>query len=204
MSHERSKVFADTYQRYLKEIREIDFLAKAEVLGVSREGESLLVPLYDVVHRVSADGIESTTGENLTPAVQVMICKYILITPHTLPQISDKLVTYREFKDAAPLVSHFTNNTNKTLESHFSNNLEGLKTRALTLGAKPLESPTYDVSFEFKAFPRIPVILNFNDQDDMFPAACSILYRSSAGLFLDMECLSMTGTLLSGKLLATN
>jgi len=203
MTHGRAKVFSETCERYLEEIRGIDFLSKAGSLGVEKDGESLLVPLYNVLHRVSVDGVESLGEAPLTPAVQVMICKYVLVTPQKLPEISDKFVTYREFKDAAPLVSHFTNNTNKTLESHFSGNLQGLQERGLSVGGKLLESSTYDISLEFKAFPRIPVVLNFNDADDMFPAACSILYRSSAALFLDMECLSMTGTLLSGKLLAT-
>jgi hypothetical protein len=48
----------------------------------------------------------------------------------------------------------------------------------------------------------VPVIVNFNDRDDLFSASCSVLYRSSAAYFLDMECLAMTGTLLAGKLLA--
>ena len=30
---------------------------------------------------------------------------------------------------------------------------------------------------------------------------CSILYRASAEQFLDMECLAMTGTLLSGRMI---
>jgi len=51
--------------------------------------------------------------------------------------------------------------------------------------------------------PRIPVILNFNDSDDLFPATCSILYQESAQHYLDMECLAMTGTLLAGKLLSS-
>jgi len=49
--------------------------------------------------------------------------------------------------------------------------------------------------------PRVPVVLNFNDTDDLFPANCSVLYRASAELFLDMECLAMTGTLLAGRLI---
>jgi hypothetical protein len=44
--------------------------------------------------------------------------------------------------------------------------------------------------------------VNFNDRDNLFSASCSVLYRSSAVHFLDMECLAMTGTLLTGKLIA--
>ena len=47
-------------------------------------------------------------------------------------------------------------------------------------------------------------MLNFNDRDDLFPPACSVLYRKSAESYLDMECLAMTGTLLCGKLLGAD
>lgn len=202
MSVTRSKVFGETYRNYMEQIRQIDFLKKVDALGATREGDTLLIPLYDKMHRLSAEGIVGIDGKELTPAVQVMICKYVLTCPYELPEIQDKLVTYREFKDSGPLVSNFTTNTNKTLESTFSGDVPGLKSRALKVGGKLQASDTYDISFEFNAFPRIPVILNFNDKDDLFPAVCSVLYRASAALFLDMECLAMTGTLLTGKLIA--
>lgn len=201
MSVPRSKVFSETYSRYMAEIGQIDFLGKAEALGVEREGDVLLIPLYDTLYRLSGSGIEGPDGKELTPAVQVMICKYVLTCPSDLPGLSETLMTYREFKDSGPLVSNFTTNTNKTLESTFSGNVTGLKEKAMRIGGVEQPSDTYDLSLTFNAFPRIPVILNFNDKDDLFPAVCSVLYQASAELFLDMECLAMTGTLLTGKLI---
>ena len=202
MKTSRSKVFDETYRQYLKEISQIDFLAKADVLGVETGNGALRIPLYDKVYRFDPDGIASVDGDELTPAVRVMICKYILTCPLELPQMSNALVTYREFKDAGPLISYFTTNTNKTLETTFCGNLALLKRRGEELGGKVLKTDTYDLSLEFHAFPRVPVIVNFNDRDNLFSASCSVLYRSSAVHFLDMECLAMTGTLLTGKLIA--
>ena len=199
MKTERSRIFAETYQGYLAEIRKIDFLARAPILGVVEADGALIIPLYDRCYTFTAQGIAESKA--LTPALQVMICKYILSCPEQLPASEGELVTYREFKDAGPLISYFTTNTNKTLESAFAGNTETLRQRALTIGGKVRSSEVYDLSLEFYAFPRIPVYLNFNDRDDTFAAACSILYRSSAALFLDMECLALTGTLLTGKLL---
>lgn len=203
MTAVRSKVFDETYRRYLQEIGQIDFLAKAEVLGVEIGNGALRIPLYDKIYRFAGSGIISDGGEELTPAVQVMICKYILTSPQELPEMNDTLVTYREFKDAGPLISYFTTNTNKTLETTFCGNIALLKRRGQEIGGQVLDSDTYDLSLEFHAFPRVPVIINFNDRDNLFSAACSVLYRSSAAHFLDMECLAMTGTLLTGKLIAT-
>lgn len=202
MTAKRSKVFDKTYQRYLQEIGQIDFLAKAQVLGVETGNGALRIPLYNKIYRFAGSGIISDDGDELTPAVQVMICKYILTCPLELPEMSSTLVTYREFKDAGPLIAYFTTNTNKTLETTFGGNMALLKRRAQEIGGQVLDSDTYDLSLQFYAFPRVPVIVNFNDRDNLFSATCSVLYRSSAAHFLDMECLAMTGTLLTGKLIA--
>lgn len=201
MKTPQSRVFAETFQGYLKEIQNIDFLSRADVLGVAAENGALVIPLYDKVYTFSREGITPPGGEPLTPAVQVMICKYILSCPAKQPTDMGDLVTYREFKDSGPLTSYFTTNTNKTLESAFAGNVPGLRERALAVGGKVVSSEIYDLALQFHAFPRIPVYLNFNDRDDTFPATCSVLYRSSAALYLDMECLAMTGTLLTGKLI---
>jgi hypothetical protein len=203
VSVERAKVFDETYRGYLQEISQLDFLAKAESLGVKTEKGFLRIPLFNKIYHFGANGIIDKDGEDLTPAVRVMICKYILTCPLQLPPLSETLITYREFKDAGPLISYFTTNTNKTLESTFCGNISGLKERGREIGGKILESDTYDLSLEFHAFPRVPVILNFNDRDDLFSATCSVLYQSAAAHFLDMECLAMTGTLLTGKLIGT-
>jgi hypothetical protein len=76
-----------------------------------------------------------------------------------------------------------------------------LKERSQRIGGEILTSDMYDLSLRFYAFPKIPVVVNFNDSDDLFPAKCSVLYRSTAAHYLDMECLAMTGTLLTGKLI---
>ncbi len=196
-----SPVFAETCHHYIEMIRQTDFLQKADALGVEKEGNALLVPLYDTRYLVSAEGLESEEGGEITPAIQVMVCKYILTySPDSLP-VEDRLVTYREFRDSGPLISYFTSNTNKTLESAFSGNLQLLQKKAEAIGGEVQTSKTYDLSLRFFAFPRIPVIINFNDRDDLFPAQSSILYRSTAVRYLDMECLAMTGTLLTGKLI---
>lgn len=200
---QQSPVFEQTYQHYISEIRQIDFLARADLLGAKVENGALVFSLYDKTYVVSGDGVAGYDGEKVIPAVRVILCKYVLTCPAELPEMTDRLMTYREFKDAGPLISYFTTNTNKTIESTFSGKLESLRKRALQLGAETRPDQSYDLSMLFHALPRIPVILNFNDRDEQFSATCSILYKASAESFLDMECLAMTGTLLTGKLLET-
>lgn len=198
----QSPVFEETYQKYLLEIQKTDYLSKSTMLGVGISNNALEIPLYDRLYRVSDNGIEDCDGNGVTPAVRVILCKYILMCPVELPPVRDKLMTYREFKNAGPLISYFTTNTNKTIETTFSGKRDAFLERSQHLGGTVRDDQSYDLSVEFFALPRIPVIVNFNDRDDLFPATCSILYRASAEIYLDMECLAMTGTLLAGKLIS--
>jgi len=199
---DQSPVFEQTYTRYLSEIGSIDYLAKAEMLGVEKQGESLVIPLYNRKYRVSAGGITAGEGEIVPPAVRVILSRYVLHCREVVDSLEDDpYKTFRDFRDSSPLISYFTANTNKTLESTFAGRLPEFAKASRKLGGIQQENASYDCSFLFHALPRIPVVINFNDTDDLFPASCSVLYRASAERFLDMECLAMTGTLLAGRLL---
>jgi hypothetical protein len=106
-------IFEDTYQLYLEELSHIDIAARADLLGVNSEKDGLRIPLYGREYLVSKGGIADPDGRQVTPAIRVVLCKYVLTCPAELPVLSDRLVTYREFKDAGPLISYFTTNTNK-------------------------------------------------------------------------------------------
>lgn len=201
---QKSTVFDQTYQHYLAEIQSIDYLARANLLGAEVDNDALVIPLYNRFYSVSVRSIEGVEGAVAHDAVRVILAKYVLMCPDHPPEPTQRWMTYREFRDAGPLVSYFTSTTNKNIETHFSGSVIRLEDRCRELGAHIEDNPSYDLSVRFLALPRVPVVLNFNDADDMFPATCSILYRESAQHYLDMECLAMTGTMLSGKLLKTS
>ncbi len=198
---ERAEIFEDITRNYLQKIGGIDLITKAQILGAEVRDDALIIPFYNKFFSVSDRRICDLSGDGFSHAVKVMLCKYILMCPNSIPENSDRLVTFREFKDAAPLTSYFVNNTNKTIETAFSTNSSELVERCLEIGCLRQDSSSHDISMKFFALPRIPVTLNFNDCDDMFPASCSILYQASAESYLDMESLSITGTYLTGKLI---
>ena len=200
----RSPVFEETSIRYLAEIGKINYLAKAEMLGAGINGNSLVISLYDQDYAVSADGIVAVSGAEVLAAVQVILSKYVLRCERFEPGGDDPFRTFRDFRDASPLTSYFTTNTNKTLETTFSGRLDALREACRKIGGTEQKSEGYDCSVLFYALPRVPVVLNFNDKDELFPAGSSVLYRASAEQFLDMECLAMTGTLLAGKLIRSS
>jgi len=197
----KAKIFDQTYQDYLKQLSEIDFQARAEILGAAISGENLIIPFYGEPFEISGRGITDSKGRQANFSISVVLCKYILLCPHETPA-EGKWVTYREFKDAGPLTVYFANNTNKILETSFPDNPEALAKSCKNLGGIPFNSDTsHDLSMIFNALPKIPVLLHFNFKDDDFPAQSSVLFKQSAEKFLDMESLAIAGTFLAGRLI---
>ncbi len=198
---DKAAVFEQTYHTYLARIADIDLPARAAMLGAETEGADLIIRLYGSPYRLTRQGVFKTSGEPVNYAVCVVLCCYVLQCPESTPRAGE-WVTYREFKDAGPLVGYFAANTNKVIETAFAGNLSGLEDACRGLGGRPFDDgASHDLSVVFDFLPRIPVLLRFNDRDDEFPAQCSVLFRQSTEAYLDMECTAIGGTFLAGHLM---
>jgi hypothetical protein len=88
------------------------------------------------------------------------------------------------------------------LVRHFSGRLDQLKDACQRLEGRPGDlEVSYQLALRFKALPRIPILLLFNDEDEEFPAQCSLLFQKKAEGYLDMECLAILGWALTDTLL---
>jgi len=118
----KAEVFEKTYEDYLKQLSEIEFSTKAEILGAGISGENLIIPLYGESYNVSGSGITDSRGRKANFSICVALSKYILMCPEEMSEnisTDEKWVTFREFKDAGPLTVSFVNNTNKTIQNSF-------------------------------------------------------------------------------------
>jgi len=174
---------------------------KADILGVRITEDSFGINFFNRKILVSKQGVVDANGCDLTPAVRVLLLKYLLLCPDRIHETTNKLVTFREFSNAAPLISSFTTNTAKIIETTFSGRLTKLKQQCTQLGATIVETAYHDMSVRFRALHRIPIILNFNDMDEILPANASFLYHDNADKYLDMESLMVTCTYLTGLLI---
>jgi hypothetical protein len=197
----KAAVFEITYRNYLQQLAAIDMVSRAAVLGAEVQPEGLIIPFYGTPHLVSTEGVIEPTGNRANFAVSVVLCKYVLMCPRSIPAAGD-WVTYREFKNAGPLVGYFTTNTNKIIETTFSGNVAALTAACQPLNGRVIDDePAFDISVVFDPLPRIQARLNYNDRDDEFPSQCSVLFKQSAEQFLDMESLAIAGTFLAGSLI---
>ncbi len=196
-----SSIFEETYQDYLKQLVGIDFASRSKILEIEIRGGEAFISLMEKTYQVSPKGVYERSGKEPLPAVSILLCRYLLLSPDQEPK-GDNWVTYKDFKDAAPFVGGFNSNTEKALVKEFSNRLEDLKGACQELGAGPANLElSYQIIARFDVLPKIPILLLFNDEDEEFPAQGGLLFQQNTTGYLDMECLAILGWLLTDALI---
>ncbi len=192
----KASIFEKTYKDYIAQVAEIDFKPIEQKLGVHAEGNDVTIPLFGRPHKISENGITDPSGNQPSLDICVICCKYLLLCPDVYPT-KKEWVSFRDLKDSGPLTTYFANDVERAIATCFAGRLEGLKEASKTLeGYPPDIEVNYDLSMQFDALPRVPVMLLFNDADDEFPAKSSVLFERRAEKYLDAECLAMVGRLL--------
>ncbi len=198
----KAAVFKKTYQDYLSQLKGLDLSRTASRLGLKLSGDELLIPFLGTVYRVSHAGVFSPEGQQAGFTESVVMFKYILMCPKEEP-LDSEWVAYHSFKDAQPLLDYFVRESTGPIEDCFSGRLTSLEAAGKKRGGSLVtDTAAYDLSMRFEVLSKIPLFLRFNDKDDDFPAQCTILFKSSAERYLDMESLGILGALFSKGLTA--
>ncbi len=200
----RHSVFDETYNQYLAQIAQIDFKPKEEILGIQVEGNEIVIPFFGRPYRVSTKKIVDPSGKQPPLNTSVVLCKYLLLCPQ-IPSLDKEWVSYRDFKDTAPLIGKFINHIERPIAQNFTGRFDDLDAVLRELGGK---NPDLDLSYQLimKLFPlpKVPVLLLFDDADDEFPAQCKVLFERRAEQYLDPECLTIVGMHLADYLKKTS
>jgi hypothetical protein len=197
---EKTHVYEQTYLDYLSRIAEIDLKFAADKLDLQMIGEAVIIPFFDKSYRVSTRGIEDPSGRQPHLSLSVILCKYLLMCPLIEP-LGGSWMSFKDFKDAAPLIQAFYNSVTLPIAETFSGRLADLERAGRKIGGyRPADEFSYDLSLQFDVLSKVPLLLLFNDGDEEFPAQSSVLFERRVEKFLDMECLAMVGMLFCGYL----
>jgi hypothetical protein len=195
-----SAAHEETYRGYLARISAVDLSATCERLGAEAEADGLVVPLFGESHRVGTAGVFGPDGRRPHLSVCVILCRHVLLCPPSAPSGGD-WASFKDFRDAAPLVGSFAGTVEGAIARAFAGRANALLQAAAGIGGQaPIGSFSHDVAIAIPALPKVPLLLLFNDADDEFPAACSVLFERRAAGYLDMECLAMLGMQLARRL----
>jgi len=198
---EKAPVFDQIKKDYLRQVEALEGAPKiAETLGINAGDKSWRIPFFDRTYTVTPHAISDEKGLDANHITWVLVCKYLLLCPEKVSG-DTSLVTYKDFKDAAPYVGGFRNTASQPIAAHFEGAVEALTQQCLALGGLPFATDvSCELAFRFQALPRVPVILLFNDADEDFPAQATLLFQKDASAYLDMECLAMVGSSLAARL----
>jgi len=190
-------IFEKIYNDYLSEVTALELTGKADTLGIQVDGKRIGIPFFHKHYTITPDGITDQNGNRPPHAVSVILCKYLLLCPEN-PRAERELVTYKDFKNAAPYVIGFRNTAESPISRVYSGKIEALEKRCRELGGKACDvGISCDLSYVFNPLPEVPIYLFYNDEDEDFPADCSLLFERRAEDYLDMECLAMIGMVLA-------
>lgn len=190
-----------TIDNSLKQISNLEMDSISKTLGLQKCSDGYRFDFFNRSILYDFNDFSDLSGEGILPAVKSIFCQYLLRGSKNQIKGSGRLVTFREFSGAGPLFSRFSENTNKTIEHSFSNKLALLEEKCGQLYGMPVDDTSYDLSLRFKALPRVPVIFQFNDADDILPANSAMLFHDDAENYLDLKSLAAIGTYLTGMLI---
>ena len=197
----KSPIFEKTYKDYLTRIAELNLKPLENKLGIQVAGNKAIIPFFGKPYSVCAAGISGPGNKKPHLATCVILCKYLLMCPQSRPQEAD-WVSFKDFKDAAPLIHSFSATVTNPISKMFSGRPSALEMAGKKIGGyPPTDVFSYDVIIKFDALPKVPLLLLFNDKDDEFPAQCTVLFERRTEQYLDMECVAMVGMLLFSYLL---
>lgn len=193
-------VFEKIHQEYLARVAGLDLTGKQHLLGIRVDGQAVFIPFFNDTFTVTPRDISDHKGRRPPHSVCVILCQYLLLSPDRAED-DRQLVTYRDFKDAAPYVQGFDNTAQKPNSKAFAGRIAELEAGCRHSGGTPCDiGISCDLSYMFEALPRVRIYLVFNDADEDFPADCSLLFEKQAAKYLDMECLAMIGMVLAQRL----
>lgn len=196
--YNKAPIFDQIISDYLSQVKHRKSHAGLSAkLGIKIENEFIELPFFNRKYRITDHAITDEQGKSASHVVSVILCKYILLCPDDV-RIDTDLMTYKDFKDAAPYVGGFRNTAEQPIASFFEKKAVELEKRSRKLEGKPFQSEVAcQLAFQFLALPKIPIILMFNDADEDFSSQCILLFQKNAQAFLDMECLAMLGSSLA-------
>ena len=196
--------YEKTYKDYIAQVGDVDFGSVADKLGAEVSGRDLIIPVFGKPYAVSVKGVKGPSGKAPTLDVSVILCKYVLMCPETIPE-QDGWASFRDLKDTGPLTVYYANDVERAIADRFSGKVDELEAATRRLGSmSPGMDVTYDVSARFAALPKVPLLMLFNDVEDQFPETCSVLMERRAESYLDAECLAMLGRLLATRLIRSS
>jgi hypothetical protein len=140
---------------------------------------------------------ESETNEEPAAAIQIILLHYLINADGTPPV--DEWIAFRQLPGGQAYEGAFRQRAPLPLAAAFDANPSEVTAAAEALGGTALSYG--DVSYLFRALPRLRMAVVFYRSDDEFPASANVLFDGAAENCLPTEDLAVLGELLADLIL---
>jgi hypothetical protein len=152
---------------------------------------------------VTKERITDRNGKEPVPFISILIYNHLCMPDPPPP--SGEWITFSSVPASHAKDKAWAGHVEEVIARHFSGNVAGLRAACERLGGTAVEiKGTHDAAFEFRFFPRYPVLLLFYDAvpDEDFPAQVKLLLDRNVDKFLDIESIVVLGEEFAGRMTA--
>lgn len=167
--------------------------------GETGEGHFQL-PFFGTLHQVTwprAEARRAADGGEADVATRLLLLHYLLTADGT--PMADRWIAFRNLPGGLGYDAAFQARANIRLSKAFGLDAAAFEAAALAMKGERLNFG--DISFLFRALPRVWLAVVLYLADDEFPASANVLFDASASHYLPTEDLAVLGGLLAGRLL---
>ena len=150
----------------------------SEKIGAEIDQENLILPFFGELCRIQRDTGEITgEGKREVPVTERLTIMHHLRYCQRFAREGNKMVPFREIRDAAVFERAYEKAALEPLKKYFSGRPQRLLEAGLGLGGQ--QEKYGDVSVTIHAFPKIKLTYIFWDGDDEFPPSANILFEDT-------------------------
>ena len=167
---------------------EVEYRPETDTFHLALFGSPITLPFPSLI----------ATGPNGLPLpdfIQALLFYYLTTSDGT--PLTGTWVSFADLPAGRMYAQAFQGYSGAKLVKAFDPDLE--RFRRACLAAEGTPSTFGDASFEFLAFPRVPLLVNYWLGDKDFPSTCQILFDAAGTHYLPIDACAILGGMLAGR-----
>jgi Domain of unknown function (DUF3786)/Putative Fe-S cluster len=182
----------------------LDFRRVSEQSGAAFVSDAALeITFLGEPFLVTKERIADRYGKQPVPFISILIYNHLCMPAPPPP--SGEWITFSSVPASHAKDKAWAGHVEDVIAKHYAGNVAELRSACERLGGRPVDMKgNHDAAYEFRFFPRYPVLLLFYDAvpDEDFPAQVKLLLDRHVDKYLDIESIVVLGEEFAGRMTA--
>lgn len=198
----RGTVYEQALISLRPKIAALDFAKTAASFGADlKDPDTMELIFLGDKFRITRERIVDKDGKEPVPFISILIYNHLSMPNPPAP--AGEWITFSSIPASHAKDKAWAGHVEEVIARHFTENADGLKAACERLGGTPAAMKgSHDAAYEFRFFPRYPVLLQFYDAvpAEDFPAQCKLLLDKTVDKYLDIESIVVLGEEFAGRM----